>query len=113
MEGNNCDGVGGWMRVGYFNMSEPNATCPLGLIQQQHNSFSYNLCGRANPSSGGCNSVYYSSFSFNFTSVCGQVRGYQFGSTNAFSSNYRTIDSPYVHGVSITYGDNRRKHLWL
>ena len=29
-----------------------------------------------------------------------------------FFSSYRTIDSPYVHGVSITYGDNPRKHLW-
>ena len=33
MEGSNCDGKGGWMRVGYLNMSEPNATCPLGLRQ--------------------------------------------------------------------------------
>ena len=33
-------------------------------------------------------------------------------STDAFHSNYRTIDSPYVHGVSITYGNNPRKHLW-
>ena len=112
MEGSNCDGKGGWTRVGYLNMSEPNASCPPGLIQQQHTNFRYNLCGRPNPSSGGCNSVFYSTFRFNFTNVCGQVRGYQFGSTDAFHSNYRTIDSPYVHGVSITYGNNARKHLW-
>ena len=31
MEGRNCDGNGGWMRVGYLNMSEPNAICPPGL----------------------------------------------------------------------------------
>ena len=31
MEGSNCDGKGGWMRVGYLNMSEPSATCPPGL----------------------------------------------------------------------------------
>ena len=65
-----------------------------------------------NPSSGGCNSVYYSTFGFNFTNVRGQVRGYQFGSNDTFQSNYRTIDSPYVHGVSITYGNNTRNHLW-
>ena len=40
------------------------------------------------------------------------VRGYQFGSTDAFDSSYNTIDSPYVHRVSITYGNNTRKHLW-
>ena len=112
MEGSNCDGKGGWMRVGYLNMSEPNATCPSGLIFHQHNNITHNLCGRANPSTGDCNSVNYSTFGFNFTSVCGQVKGYQFGSTDAFNSIYRTIDSPYVHGVSITYGDNPRKHLW-
>ena len=28
MEGSNCDGKGGWIRVAYLNMSEPNATCP-------------------------------------------------------------------------------------
>ena len=31
MEGNNCDGKGGWMRVGYLNTSEPGATCPPGM----------------------------------------------------------------------------------
>ena len=31
MEAINCDGNGGWMRIGYLNMSEPNSTCPLGL----------------------------------------------------------------------------------
>ena len=64
--------------MGYLNMSEPNATCPSGLILQQHNNINHNLCGRANPSSGGRNSVYYSIFGVSFTSVCGQVRGYQF-----------------------------------
>ena len=112
MEGSNCDGKGGWMRVGYLNMSEPNATCPPGLMLQQHNNFSHNLCGRANPSSEGCNSVYYSTFGISFNSVCGQVRGYQFATTDAFDTSYKTIDSPYVHGVSITYGHNPRKHLW-
>ena len=29
MEGSNCDGKGGWMRVAYLNMSEPNTTCPF------------------------------------------------------------------------------------
>ena len=37
MEDINCDGKGGWMRVGYFNMNRPNATCPHDLTQQQYN----------------------------------------------------------------------------
>ena len=33
MEGSNCDGKGGWMSVGYLNMSKPNATCfPLKYV---------------------------------------------------------------------------------
>ena len=40
------------------------------------------------------------------------MRGYQFATTDAFDTSYKTIDSPYVHGVSITYGHNPRKHLW-
>ena len=27
MEGSNCDGNGGWMRIGYINMTEPGAIC--------------------------------------------------------------------------------------
>ena len=29
MEFSNYDGMEGWMRVGYLNMSEPNVLCPL------------------------------------------------------------------------------------
>ena len=43
--------------------------------------------------------------------ACGQVRGYRFGLTDAFDS-YNTIDSPCVHGVLITSGNNTRRHLW-
>lgn len=31
MEGLNCDGEGGWTRIGYLNMTAPGATCPSGL----------------------------------------------------------------------------------
>ena len=48
MEGSNCDGKGGWMRVGYSNMSEPNATCPPGLTlrRQQFNNIDHEMCGQ-------------------------------------------------------------------
>ena len=44
--------------------------------------------------------------------MCGQVRGYQFQSPDAFYSLGRGIDSFYVDGISITHGKNPRKHLW-
>ena len=31
VESSNFDDKGGWMRVGYLNMSEPNTTCPPSL----------------------------------------------------------------------------------
>ena len=46
MEGINCDGEGGWTRVAYINMTEPNATCPNGLTLQNFNNISHPLCGR-------------------------------------------------------------------
>ena len=38
MEGTNCGGEGGWMRVAYVNMARPGATCPQGLEQKNRNN---------------------------------------------------------------------------
>ena len=40
------------------------------------------------------------------------MRGYQFGTPNAFLSGINDIDSYYVNGVSITYSSNPRQHIW-
>ena len=44
--------------------------------------------------------------------MCGQVRGYQFNSPDAFIPLGRGINSFYVDGISITHGRNPRKQLW-
>ena len=44
MEGTNCEGQGGWMRVAYVNMSQPGASCPQGLTQRTYSGLT--LCGR-------------------------------------------------------------------
>ena len=59
----------------------------------------------------------FSTLGLSYSQVCGQLRGYQFGSPDAFYNTYgnpsRTIDSQYVDGVSITYGSAlSRKHIW-
>lgn len=46
-----------------------------------------------------------------YSQVCGRIIGYGIGSPNAFFSSTHSIDSPYVDGVSITYG-NPRQHIW-
>ena len=111
MEGTNCGGEGGWMRVAFVNMTEPGATCPLGLTQKVISGLT--LCGRSN---GGCQSTFFSTNILNYSRVCGQLRGYQYATPDAFSPyNYntsRTIDDVYADGVSITYGIPPRKHIW-
>ena len=110
MEGINCDGEGGWTRVAYLNMTEPNATCPAGLIRQEYNDIDHPLCGRNDRA--GCNSAIFSSIGLMYSKVCGQVRGYQYRTPDAIKLIGFGIDSYYVEGVSITYETNPRKHIW-
>ena len=79
MEGNNCDGKGGWISVGYLNMTDPGATCPLGMTLQQFNNIGHGLCGR--PTSA---SVFYSSRGYHYNKICGQIKTYQFGTPDGF-----------------------------
>ena len=112
MEGINCDEEGGWTRVAYLNMTEPGTTCPSGLTQTGYININHDVCGRPNPSSGGCDSTLFSTYGLNYTKLCGQVRGYQYRSPDAFNTETSDIDSYYVDGVSITYGSIPRQHIW-
>ena len=111
MNGTHCDGRGGWTRVAYLNMTEPGAACPTGLTLRQYN-IDHGLCGRQNSSSCSCSSIMFSTFGLKYYKVRGQVRGYQFNSPDAFHPLSAGIDSCYVDGISITYGQNPRKHIW-
>ena len=110
MKGTHCDGKGGWTRVGYLNMSEPSAVCSPGLININHNG---PVCGRST-SGPGCSSANYSTLGIKYYKVCGQVRGYAISSVDAFVQlgNYKTLDTSYVDGISITHGQNPRQHIW-
>ena len=109
LEGINCDGEGGWTRVAYLNMTEPGTTCPSGLTQSGYIDINHDVCGR---SGAGCDSIIFSTYSLNYTKVCGQIRGYQFGTPDGLNTGTSNIDSHYVDGVSITYGSNPRQHIW-
>ena len=112
MEGTNCGGEGGWTRVAYVNMSQSGATCPQGLTQTTPSGLT--LCGRNGPA--GCQSTVFSTLGLSYSQVCGQLRGYQRGTPDAFYNSLvgtpKTIDDEYVEGVSITYGSPSRKHIW-
>ena len=110
MEGCNCDGKGGWMRVGYLNMSEPGATCPPELTLHKYNNINHGLCSRPVSSSGSSASVFFSTYGVIYNKVCGRVIGYQYGSPDGFPPDlgggylYNTnIDNIYVDSISITY----------
>ena len=110
MNGANCGGEGGWMRVAFVNMSEASFTCPEGLAQQTYSGLT--LCGRSTTGDAGCQSTVFSTLGLNYSKVCGQLRGYQVLTPNAFNKQIKSIDGPYVDGASITYGSTTRKHIW-
>ena len=103
--------TGGWTRVAHINMTSPEGTCPSPL----ETIASPRSCSRAG--GAGCSSVYFSTFGVPFTEVCGRAIGYQRHSTDAFATGQGQlgqlgIDNPYVDGLSITYGNTPRHHLW-
>ena len=111
MVGTDCEDLGGWTRVGYFNMAEQGSdNCPSPLVGRTYNAFDHELCQRASYWSG-CDSFYYDSLGIEYNSVCGRVLGYQFGSPDGLGWSWVSIDTTYVDGVSITY-DSPRKHIW-
>ena len=101
------------MRVAYLNMSEPGSTCPIELQEYDYINIDHNVCDRPlGSASRGCDSLFFSPKGFNYRNVCGRVKAYQFGHPDAFLISIEDIDSYYVDGISITYGNNPRRHIW-
>lgn len=114
------DQKGGWMRIYSFDTSVGHA-CPVGWYKHE----TLNLCTGKNLLAG-CYSAYFPSYDVNYKRVCGMVKAYQKGTTNAFyPTSYflgkdksitpdkasASIDGVYVDGISITFG-KPRKHVW-
>ena len=102
---------GGWMRIAFLNMSDADEECPHGMVV---NDDPRSCSRRIAP--GACVSAFYSSYFMQYSRVCGRITGIQDRSPDAFRPYYndqsRTIDDPYVDGVSLTYGFSPRKHIW-
>ena len=96
-----------WKRIAYFDTTSGDS-CPTGLRTVTNTSTDQTACGKT--ANGGCTSLQFSP-NGNYTNVCGRVRGYQDYSTEAFHTGTNSIDSYYLHGVSITHG-TPRTHLW-
>ncbi len=63
-----------------------------------------------------CSSAHLNTHDIPYSKVCGKIIGYQQKSLDAFenynSNRALTINDPYVDGISLTYGQNPRHHIW-
>ena len=98
-------------------MSEPGSSCPSGLVQYD-DIFDISLCWITGGTEK-CDSTFFSTYGLNYTKVCGQMRGYQYGYPIGFHRyiiNGTAFDKfdPQIKtwGVTLTYGNNPRKHIW-
>ena len=102
-----CGGVvGGWMKVAGLDMTDISTQCPSSL--RQHNK---RTCGTNSDNSGACSPVIFHTITY--SKVCGKIKAYQKGSPDAFypSISNPNINSTYVDGISLTYG-NLTRHIW-
>ena len=110
--GYTCGGEGGWRRVVYLDMTDPNTNCPSGwrLIELPKRT-----CGALSFGTLTCDSVFFPVTGGNYNRVCGTIRAYQVGYIDAFEAydegQATTIDGAYVAGVSLTHG-SPRQHIW-
>ena len=103
-----CAGVEGqWRRIAGINISAGD-DCPTGWRKSSNNNVSF--CIAPNDDAG-CYSTFFSTNGMSYQHVCGRARGYQKGIPDAFHGNRDSINTYYVDGLSITYG-NPRQHIW-
>ena len=88
-----------WMRVANLDMTDSTQNCPYGF--KLYTRSSKRLCGRHKT---GCISTFYSTHGVQYRSVAGRARGYQFGTTDGFASQFSdNIDAAYMDGVSVEH----------
>ena len=113
-----CGGhKGGWMRIADLDTSRGD-DCPTEWFRETTPDNppypAIDVC-RPPSNNAGCYSTSYTVNGSSYHKVCGKVRGYQKGTTDAFSiieTQSKSIDGPYIDGVSITIGNSKRKHIW-
>ena len=108
MDTNCTDYSGGWMRVAHIDMRNSSHQCPSGLSLLTRNSNPRRLCDV----NSGCISKYFTVNGINYQHIYGRIIGYQNIYSVGFHFSSRSIDQAYVFGVSLTHGQNPRKHIW-
>ena len=107
-----CGGTGGWRRVVYLDMTDPNTNCPSGWSMTNYN---IRTCGRASDGIQTCDSVFFPVSGGEYSQVCGKMKAYQWGWTPGFygynGRGQTTIDQAYFNGVAVMHG-SPRQHIW-
>ena len=97
------------MRVAYIDMRNSSHQCPSGLSLLTRSSNPRRVC---DITSNLCVSKYFSVHGMNYSHVYGKIIAYQNNNPVGLYYNSRSIDQLYVFGVSLTHGQNPRKHIW-
>ncbi len=110
-----CEGLG-WTQIASINMTNPSHSCPQGLVNHTYSNSNKRLCRRP-LSQQECASAFFSTEGLEYSQVCGMIKGYQYGSPEAFqdfsfSSSSLSINDHFVDGVVISRGMEPREHVW-
>ena len=108
-----CGGTGGWNRIAFLNMSDPNEQCPSNWTLTSTPSF--RGCAKS-PNENQCDSAFFSANGRSYLHLCGRITAFQQGSTDAFESAVIRdvqLEGAYIDGVSLTHGTaGSRQHIW-
>ena len=108
-----CAGVRGqWRTIVDIDISAGD-DCPIGWTKATFSDYSF--CQKSFDGRG-CSSTIFSTNGIVYQKVCGKARGYQKGHAaypwgSFLLTDGTTIDTTYVDGLSITYG-NPWQHIW-
>ena len=73
MEGANCGATGGWMRIAFVNMSDPNYNCPVALNLTERTVNGVRMCVY-DSATDLCTQVNYGVDDVWYSQVCGRMR---------------------------------------
>ncbi len=101
----------GWELLTSLDMKNPDTNCPSEFQMVEHAS-GVRYC-RKSLDGNGCTSITYPHINRPITRLYGRVHGIQSGTPDIEENNFnRGIEGEYIDGISLTYGQSPRRHIW-
>ncbi len=101
--------MNGWQLLTLFDMNDPDTICPSQLRFDEVRGMRH--C-RKNDGTTGCVSIFYP-HNRPIKRLYGRVHGYHSGTLDIEDDQFnRGIDGTYIDGISLTYGQSPRRHIW-